>query len=138
MSPLPAVTAPKQHQAMPRLQIRATGRQTDIIGTRIEKDDQMSAQAKTIAILTAKPSKQDELRALLLGMVADCRAEPGNLRWDIWHDPAEPGRFVLDELYRDVDAVAAHRATPHFKNYAAKVQELAERVAVTVEPTDVA
>ncbi|AYD00202.1 putative quinol monooxygenase [Neorhizobium sp. NCHU2750] len=92
--------------------------------------------AKISATLTALPGKADALKALLLGMMADCRAEPGNLRWDIWQDRANPERFVLDELYVDNDAVAAHRETPHFKDYAAKIPGLAERVAYVLAPVD--
>ena len=43
------------------------------------------------------------------GMVGPCRAEPGNLRWDVWQDRDDPNRFVLDELYADDAAVAAGR-----------------------------
>ncbi|WP_267898284.1 putative quinol monooxygenase [Teichococcus wenyumeiae] len=55
------------------------------------------------------------MRALLNGMTAASRAEPGNLRYDLWQDQTDPGRFVLDELYVDGEAVAAHRATPDFQ-----------------------
>lgn len=94
--------------------------------------------AKIVAILAARPGKAEDLKALLLGMAPSCRAEPGNLRWDVWQDRAEPGRYVLDELYVDADAVAAHRETPHFKNYVAKINDLAERLAVVLDPADVA
>jgi quinol monooxygenase YgiN len=94
--------------------------------------------AKTVAILTAMPGKAGALEQLLIAMVSDCRAEPGNLHWNIWQDPLAPGCFVLDELYRDAAAVEAHRATPHFQNYRAQIGDLAERVAVTVRPVDVA
>lgn len=97
----------------------------------------MSTQAKIIAILIAKPGKHDELRALLTGMQPHCRSEPGNLRWDIWQDPSEPARYVLDELYTDDAAVAAHRETPHFQAYLARIGDLADRTAVVVHPVDV-
>lgn len=32
-----------------------------------------------------------------------------------------PERYVLDELYSDTQAAEAHRQTPHYKNYLAKV-----------------
>lgn len=97
----------------------------------------MSNQAKIIAILTAHPGKTHDLQSLLVGMAPQCRAEPGNLRWDIWKDQAEPDRFVLDELYCDADAVAAHRETPHYKDYLSKIGDLAERTAITLTPGDV-
>jgi len=94
----------------------------------------MSNQAKITAILTAKPGKAADLEALLHHMAPACRAEAGNLRWDIWRDEAEPGRFVLDELYVDRAAIAAHRETAHFKDYLSKVGDLADRTSLIVAP----
>ncbi|MBU8977808.1 MULTISPECIES: putative quinol monooxygenase [unclassified Lysobacter] len=98
----------------------------------------VEARAKIVAILTAKPGQARALEELLRGMVAPSRAEPGNLRWDIWQDSAEPGRFVLDELYRDQAAVAAHRGTAHFQHYLAVIDTLAQRQAHVVLPFVVA
>ena len=93
---------------------------------------------KIVAILVARPGRGGDLRTLLLGAAPSCRSEPGCLRWDVWRDPAEPGRFVLDELYRDHPAVAAHRETTHFKHYFALINDLAERTALVLEPAEVA
>jgi quinol monooxygenase YgiN len=98
----------------------------------------MTDAVKIIAILDARPGKAEALRDLLDGMIAPSRAEPGNLRYDLWADPAQPGRCVLDELYASADAVAAHRASPHFKGYLAAINDLAERRAFTLDPLDVA
>jgi quinol monooxygenase YgiN len=98
----------------------------------------MTKSVKIAAILVARPGKAEELAALLSGMVAPCRAEPGNLRWDIWRDQADPNRFVLDELYVDSAAITAHRETAHFKNYFAVIKDLAERTAVVCDPVQVA
>lgn len=97
----------------------------------------MSKPVKTVAILVAQPGKADELRALLDGLVTSSRAEPGNLRYDLWQDRSDPDRFVLDELYAGPDAVAAHRAAPHFQHYASVIASLAERIALTLDPVTV-
>jgi quinol monooxygenase YgiN len=97
----------------------------------------MPHSVKIMAILAARPGKAGELEALLSGMAPACRAEPGNLRWDIWRDQADAARFVLDELYQDNDAVAAHRQTPHFKAYLAKINDLAERTALVLDAADI-
>jgi quinol monooxygenase YgiN len=88
---------------------------------------------KIIALLTARPGKLAELEALLQTLQAASRAEPGNLRWDIWRDQANPERLVLDELYIDNAAVAAHRETSHFKAYLAAIGDLAERTALVLD-----
>lgn len=98
----------------------------------------MSKSVKIVAVLTAKPGKTEDLKALLFGMVQPCRAEAGNLRWDVWQDQAESGRFVLDELYTDNAAIAAHRETAHFKDYFAKINGLADRMALVLDPAAVA
>ena len=87
---------------------------------------------------TARPGNAAALPALLHGMIVPSRAEPGNLRYDLRAEPAEPGRFVLDELDCDQEAVAAHRATPHFQAYLATIADLAERSAPMLSPDDVA
>jgi quinol monooxygenase YgiN len=94
----------------------------------------MTKQVKVVAVLTAKPDAADGLRELLDGMLEPSRAEPGNLRYDLWQDQTQPGRFFLDELYHDAEAVAAHRATPHFQDYLARIGELSERTAYVLEP----
>jgi quinol monooxygenase YgiN len=71
-------------------------------------------------------------------MIAPSRAEAGNLRYDLWTDQSSPGRFVLDELYADSAAIAAHRASPHFQNYLSKIGDLAERTALALDPVAVA
>jgi quinol monooxygenase YgiN len=98
----------------------------------------MSDHVKIMAILAARPGKADELRTLLDGMVASSRSERGNLHYDLWQDQTDPARFVLDELYADNAAVAAHRATPHFQNYLSVIGDLAERTALVLDPAVVA
>ena len=98
----------------------------------------MSGKVKVTAVLTARPGQAEALRALLVNLVGPSRAEPGNLRYDLWADQAEPGRFVLDELYTDPAAASAHHASPHFQAYLAIVEALAERAAFSLEPVAVA
>lgn len=94
----------------------------------------MRTNVKIIATLIARPGQAEALRVLLDGMVAATRSEPGNLRYDLWRDRADPGCFVLDELYVDTAAVEAHRATPHFQDYLRQIGELAERTARVLDP----
>lgn len=97
----------------------------------------MTQNRKIVAVLTARAGREAELEALLRGMVVASRAEPGALRYDLWQDADAPGRFVVDELYRDDDAVAAHRATPHFGDYATRIADLADRAVIVGRPVDV-
>ena len=40
--------------------------------------------------------------------------ELGVLRFDVLQQQDDPARFVLVEIYRDADAAAAHKETPHY------------------------
>jgi len=40
--------------------------------------------------------------------------EPGNLRFDVLRDPADPTRYLLYEAYVDAEAAAAHKTTAHY------------------------
>ena len=40
--------------------------------------------------------------------------EPGVLRFDVLQQQDDPTRFVLVEVYRDAEAAAAHKETPHY------------------------
>lgn len=98
----------------------------------------MTSNVKTVGILTAHPGKEVQLRSLLEGLTGPSRSEPGNLRYDLWTVPSEPVVFVLDELYVDADAAAAHQASPHYQHYRAKVGALADRRALGLQALDVA
>jgi autoinducer 2-degrading protein len=41
-------------------------------------------------------------------------AEPGNRRFDVLQDPADPGRFVLYEAYATAADAARHKETAHY------------------------
>jgi len=40
--------------------------------------------------------------------------EPGIARFDVAHQQDDPTRFVLVEVYRNADAPAKHKETPHY------------------------
>ena len=42
------------------------------------------------------------------------RKEPGNIRFDMLQDKADPTKFIMYEVFADEDAVAAHKATEHY------------------------
>lgn len=51
-------------------------------------------------------------------------AEPGVLRFDVIQDQADPGHVVLVEVYRDAEASAAHKLTPHYAVWRDSVAEM--------------
>ena len=69
------------------------------------------------------------------------RDEPGCFRFDILQDSNDSNLFHLYEVYEDEAANAAHRDTPHYKQWRSTVQPWfdgdIERVAMTtIFPSD--
>lgn len=50
--------------------------------------------------------------------------EPGVARFDVLQQNDDSSKFVLMEVYRTPAAVDAHKATPHYKKWAAAVEPL--------------
>lgn len=50
--------------------------------------------------------------------------EPGVARFDFLQQKDDPTRFLLYEVYRDAEAPAAHKQTPHYNEWAAKVENM--------------
>jgi autoinducer 2-degrading protein len=66
---------------------------------------------------------EDFLAATLVNAQASL-AEPGVLRFDVIQDQADPAHVVLVEVYRDADAPAAHKLTPHYAAWRDSVAEM--------------
>ena len=50
--------------------------------------------------------------------------EPGVLRFDVLQDRVDPAHVVLTEVYRNDDAAAAHKLTPHYAAWRDAVAEM--------------
>jgi len=61
-----------------------------------------------------KPEHLEEFVAATRANHEGSVREPGNLRFDVFQSEDDPTRFVLVEVFRDADAAAAHRTTPHY------------------------
>jgi autoinducer 2-degrading protein len=66
---------------------------------------------------------EDFLTATLVNARASL-GEPGVLRFDVLRDQADPEHAVLVEVYRDADASAAHKLTPHYAVWRDTVAEM--------------
>ncbi len=68
----------------------------------------------TLVEINVKADKVDEfLRVFKLNHLGALQ-EPGNLRFDVLQDAQTATRFYIYEAYRDVQAVNAHKQTPHY------------------------
>jgi quinol monooxygenase YgiN len=91
------------------------------------------------ASFTPADGKEGEVEAVLNGMCAPTRGEPGNEVYDLykktWATPDKPEgvTFHLFERYQNQAALDAHRETAHYKAYRATIMDLlAEPISVVV------
>ena len=61
-----------------------------------------------------RPEQVADFLAASLVNARESLAEPGVLRFDVIQDQADPAHVVLTEVYRDEQAPAAHKLTPHY------------------------
>jgi (4S)-4-hydroxy-5-phosphonooxypentane-2,3-dione isomerase len=66
---------------------------------------------------------EEFLKASLVNAKASL-GEPGVVRFDVIQDQADPAHVVLVEVYRDDDAAAAHKQTPHYATWRDAVAEM--------------
>lgn len=94
---------------------------TDAHGLLIEMKAPMNAMSSEADLLTAitfirgpEGSEQDLLNELL-STTAPTRAEPGNLKYDLYQSPTNANYFMRFEVWRNPQALEDHKMTPHLK-----------------------
>lgn len=92
-----------------------------------------STPAVVFASFTPLEGKEDEALAVLEAMVVETRNEPGNQVYNLFRADGETTSFHIFERYRDQEALEAHRASDHYKNYRATIPDLlAEPIGVLI------
>lgn len=77
----------------------------------------------------AKKGQEDELRRDLTAVVGPSRKEEGSLRYELFVDQSDPGRFVFVEHWASVEAREKHHTQgPHIQNFHAKGAANVEKV----------
>ena len=71
-----------------------------------------------------RPGRVEDFLAETLVNARASLAEPGVLRFDVIQDQADPAHVVLAEVYRDEQARAAHKLTPHYAAWRDAVAEM--------------
>jgi len=59
-----------------------------------------------------------------LANARDSVREPGIARFDVLRDPTDATHFVLVEVYRNGDAPAEHKQTPHYQRWRDAVEPM--------------
>ena len=62
-----------------------------------------------------RPESVGAFREASLRNARESLKEPGIATFDVLQQEDEPSRFILVEVYRDREAQAAHKQTPHYQ-----------------------
>jgi (4S)-4-hydroxy-5-phosphonooxypentane-2,3-dione isomerase len=84
-----------------------------------------------------RPGQVEEFLAAALVNARASLAEPGVLRFDVIQDEADAAHVVLVEVYRDADAAAAHKLTPHYAAWRDAVADMMAEPRASVRFTAV-
>ncbi len=68
-----------------------------------------------LVLFKVHPQQVDAFDSAMSGSVAAVRAAQGNRCYDFNRDPADPGRFMLYEIFDDEAAWEAHHARPELQ-----------------------
>jgi Uncharacterized conserved protein len=70
-----------------------------------------------IARFKFAPEDREEMAETVRVLAEESRREPGCVTYIPHQAEDDPDTIVIYEQYRDKDALAAHRDSPHFKKY---------------------
>ncbi len=73
------------------------------------------------------PDRVADFRTATEANAVASRQEPGVVRFDVLADRSDPAHVVLVEIYRDDDAAAAHKQTPHYAAWREAVEPMMAR-----------
>lgn len=77
-----------------------------------------------VATFHARPGKESELRAALIGLVAPTRKEAGCVNYDLHVAADDPAKFLFHENWTSKVALDAHLKMPHVQALLPRVGEL--------------
>ena len=83
-----------------------------------------------VATIVAKPGREAETEAVLLGLIAPTRRDAGYIGYDLHRDLGDPRTFLFYETWENKAALDAHLASAHLEAFKARVPELVERLDV--------
>jgi quinol monooxygenase YgiN len=90
----------------------------------LQADTTDPAPRPMIAILDARPGREDTFRERIIELVRQVRSEPGCVTFTAYEARDTPGRFYLYEIYTDAAAFAAHLKTSHVHAFISAIPDL--------------
>lgn len=74
-----------------------------------------AALLTAVTFIRGPEGSEQDLLSELLSTTAPTRAETGNLRYDLYQSPHQKNYFMRFEVWRNPEALEAHKLTPHLK-----------------------
>jgi quinol monooxygenase YgiN len=87
------------------------------------------SQIDVIAHIHAKPGQEAALREILQGNIAPTLAEEGCLRYDLFVDIDDPGKFTFFEEWASLEALEKHGQSAHITSGRARMKSLLREAA---------
>lgn len=84
-----------------------------------------------------KPDSVEAFKEASIENARQSRKEPGIARFDVIQQHDDPTRFVLVEVYRNVQATAEHKETAHYAAWRARVEPLMAEPRTRAQYTNV-
>lgn len=82
-----------------------------------------------LAILYAKPGREDELRKSLIAVVEPSRKDEGNLRYELFVQQEDPRRFVFVEHWANPEAQHMHHTqSEHILRFQEEYSDAVEKM----------
>ena len=89
-----------------------------------------------VVSVTVDPDCVEQLKPAMLENAAQSRLEEDCYGFDVNVSRDDPNTFLFYEVYKDADALARHRRTPHFLNYWNLLRALGDKVERTAQLYD--
>lgn len=77
----------------------------------------MGGESVIIVHVNVNPERIEDFLTVAAHDAEESRKEPGCLRFDVLRDHTDPNKYVFYEVYRDDEAIAAHKETPHYASW---------------------
>jgi quinol monooxygenase YgiN len=110
---------------MDRAGLRAPGRQNERENSTSKKEGTMSQKPLTvIAVLKAKPGKEEALKQAITACIAPTRAEEGCINYDLHQSLDNRTVFTLYENWRSKQDLDQHLQMPYLQDLLGRADEL--------------
>jgi quinol monooxygenase YgiN len=84
-----------------------------------------------------KPEFIEPFRQATIENASQSVKEPGIARFDVLQDASDAARFLLVEVYRNAEAPAAHKETPHYQQWRDAVAEMMAEPRTSVKYSNI-